>query len=189
MDCSSPPGSSVHEISQARIVKWMHPLPQTIFLTQGSNLGLLHLWRRKVTFPMKGQGLSLSASSLCLRGTAHLCLNQFLARWQVRLCVVVVQPAVTLPVTGFRCVPSATMAFVCWRTQETCPGIDPLFISFLQSHTQLWSQHKDTQTKARGFPKQAGLMKSWRRRCPPFSLYFFSATPSPKRDFRQCVLF
>ena len=39
-----PPGSSVHEISQARILEWVaiHSLLQGIFPTQGSNLGLLH---------------------------------------------------------------------------------------------------------------------------------------------------
>ena len=41
MDCS-PPGSSVHGISQARILEWVtHSLLQEIFLTQGLNLGLL----------------------------------------------------------------------------------------------------------------------------------------------------
>ena len=42
MDCS-PPGSSVHGISQARILEWVAIfLLQGIFPTQGSNLGLLH---------------------------------------------------------------------------------------------------------------------------------------------------
>ena len=36
MDCS-PPGSSVHGISQARILEWDHFLLQGMFLTQGSN--------------------------------------------------------------------------------------------------------------------------------------------------------
>ena len=40
MDCS-PPGSSVHGISQARTLEWdCHFLPQGIFPTQGSNLCL-----------------------------------------------------------------------------------------------------------------------------------------------------
>ena len=34
-------GSSVHRISQARILEWVAILPQGIFLTQGSNLNLL----------------------------------------------------------------------------------------------------------------------------------------------------
>ena len=39
----SPPGSTVHEISQARILEWVAvPIFRGIFLTQGSNLGLLH---------------------------------------------------------------------------------------------------------------------------------------------------
>ena len=43
-DCS-PPGSSVHGILQARILKWVvsHFFLQGIFLTQGLNLHLLHL--------------------------------------------------------------------------------------------------------------------------------------------------
>ena len=40
MDCS-PPGSSVHRISQTRLLEWVAIL-QGIFLTQGSNLFLLH---------------------------------------------------------------------------------------------------------------------------------------------------
>ena len=42
MDCS-PPGSSVHGISQARILEWAGiPFSRGIFLTQGSNPHLLH---------------------------------------------------------------------------------------------------------------------------------------------------
>ena len=40
-DCS-PPGSSIHGILQARILEWTaSSLAQRIFLTQGSNPGLL----------------------------------------------------------------------------------------------------------------------------------------------------
>ena len=40
----SPPGSSVHGISKARILEWgCHFLLQEIFPTQRSNLHLLHL--------------------------------------------------------------------------------------------------------------------------------------------------
>ena len=43
MDCS-PPGSSVHGILQARILEWVAiSSSKGIFLTQGSNLCLLHL--------------------------------------------------------------------------------------------------------------------------------------------------
>ena len=42
MDCS-PPGSSVHELSQATILEWVSiSFSRGIFLTQGSNLGLLY---------------------------------------------------------------------------------------------------------------------------------------------------
>ena len=42
MDCS-PPGSSVHEIFQARILEWVAiSFSRGIFPTQGSNPGFLH---------------------------------------------------------------------------------------------------------------------------------------------------
>ena len=41
MDCS-PPVSSVHGISQARILEWIAFLSAGIFLTQGSNPSFLH---------------------------------------------------------------------------------------------------------------------------------------------------
>ena len=54
MDCS-PPGSSVHGIFQARILEQVAISPlQGIFLTQGSNLCLLH--RRWILLPLSHQG-------------------------------------------------------------------------------------------------------------------------------------
>ena len=53
MDCS-PPGSSVHGILQARILESCHSLLQGIFLTQGSNPGLLHC--RQILYPLSHQG-------------------------------------------------------------------------------------------------------------------------------------
>ena len=52
MDCS-PPGSSVHGISQARVREWCcHALLQGIFQTQGSNQQLLSLLHWQVgSFP------------------------------------------------------------------------------------------------------------------------------------------
>ena len=45
MSDSFPPDSSVHGISQARILEWVAiPFSRGIFLTQGSNPGLLHCW-------------------------------------------------------------------------------------------------------------------------------------------------
>ena len=44
MDCS-PPGSSVHGISQSTVLECCHFLLQGIFPTQGSNPSLLH-WQR-----------------------------------------------------------------------------------------------------------------------------------------------
>ena len=44
MHCS-PPDSSVHRVFPARILEWVViPSSRGIFLTQGSNLCLLHLW-------------------------------------------------------------------------------------------------------------------------------------------------
>ena len=50
MDCS-PPGSSAHGISQARILSGCHFLLQGIFPTQGSNPGLLCLCRQAGSLP------------------------------------------------------------------------------------------------------------------------------------------
>ncbi len=54
VDCS-PPGSSVHGILQARILKWgCHFLLEGIFPTQGSNSQLLH-WQVD-SLPLSHQG-------------------------------------------------------------------------------------------------------------------------------------
>ena len=54
MDCS-PPGSTVHGISQARILEWVAIfLLQGIFLTRGSNPGLLHC--RQILYHLSHQG-------------------------------------------------------------------------------------------------------------------------------------
>ena len=58
MDCSLP-GSSVHGISQARILEWVAiPFIQGIFLTQGSNPGLLHC--REILYQLSHQGRAKS---------------------------------------------------------------------------------------------------------------------------------
>ena len=53
LDCS-PPGSSVHEISQTRILKWVAISSRGIFPTQRSSLSLLH-WQVD-SLPLKHQG-------------------------------------------------------------------------------------------------------------------------------------
>ena len=54
MDLSLP-GSSIHGIFQTRILELgYHSLPQGIFLTQGSNLGLLHY--RQILYHLSHQG-------------------------------------------------------------------------------------------------------------------------------------
>ena len=58
----SPPGSSVHGILQARILEWKkkntgvgcHSLLQGLFLTQGSNPGLLHC--KQILYCLSHQG-------------------------------------------------------------------------------------------------------------------------------------
>ena len=65
MDCS-PPGSSVQGILQARILEWVAiPFLQRIFLTQGSNLGLLHC--RQILCHLSHQGSLL----LCHHTKGH----------------------------------------------------------------------------------------------------------------------
>ena len=61
MDCS-PPGSSVHGISQARVREWCcHALLQWFFQTQGSNQQLLSLLHWQVgSFPRGPPGSRLS---------------------------------------------------------------------------------------------------------------------------------
>ena len=47
----SPPGSSVHGILQARILEWVAlPSSRGVFLTQGSNLRLLHC--KQILYPL-----------------------------------------------------------------------------------------------------------------------------------------
>ena len=61
MDCS-PLGSCVHEIFQARILEWVrHFLLQGIFLTQGSNPGLLYC--RQILYQLSYKGSPKSAFS------------------------------------------------------------------------------------------------------------------------------
>ena len=62
----SPPGSSVHGISQARVLEWVPSPLQGIFLIQVSNLGLLSILHRQVDFlPLAppGKPLYLLASN------------------------------------------------------------------------------------------------------------------------------
>ena len=57
MDCSLP-GSSIHEIFQARILEWVATaFSRGIFLTQGSNLGLPHC--RQTLYNLSHQGSRL----------------------------------------------------------------------------------------------------------------------------------
>ena len=54
MDCS-PPGSSVHEIFQARILEWVAiSFSRGIFPTQGSNPGFLHC--RQILYQLSYKG-------------------------------------------------------------------------------------------------------------------------------------
>ena len=62
MDCS-PPGSSVHGISQARILE-CHFLLQGIFLSQGANLHFLH-WQAD-SLPLSHQESPLNTLKYCV---------------------------------------------------------------------------------------------------------------------------
>ena len=54
MDCS-PPGSSVHEIFQAKILEWVAiSFSRGIFPTQGLNPGLLHY--RQILYQLSYKG-------------------------------------------------------------------------------------------------------------------------------------
>ena len=65
-----PPGSSVHGILQAKILEWgCHALLQGIFLTQGSNLCLLH-WQED-SLPLSHQGSPLRPSVHTLFRNRH----------------------------------------------------------------------------------------------------------------------
>ena len=50
----SPPGSTVHGISQARILQWVAVTLQGIFPIQGSKLHLLHF--RQILYPLSHLG-------------------------------------------------------------------------------------------------------------------------------------
>ena len=64
MNCS-PPGSSVHEILQARILESVVvPSLQGIFLTQGLNLCLLHWWAGSLPLAPPGKPIMYHTSSL-----------------------------------------------------------------------------------------------------------------------------
>ena len=53
VDCSPQVSSSVHGILQATILEWVAlPSPRMIFLTQGSNPGLLHLLHWQAGSPL-----------------------------------------------------------------------------------------------------------------------------------------
>ena len=73
MDCS-PPGSSVHGILQARILQWVAiSSSRGIFLTKGSNPGLLHLLHWQVdSSPLHHLGIQLNSwlLGLCSRARA-----------------------------------------------------------------------------------------------------------------------
>ena len=67
MDCSLP-GSALHGILQARILEWVAiPFSRGIFLTQGSNLGLLHC--RQILYLLSYQGRVILGSKE-LRGSS-----------------------------------------------------------------------------------------------------------------------
>ena len=88
----SPPGSSVHRISQARTLEWgCHFLLQGIFLTQRSNSCLLHLLHWQVdSLPLAPPGNATNKYMvLCILKSRDITLPT-----KVRLAKAVVFPVV-----------------------------------------------------------------------------------------------
>ena len=72
MDCS-PLGSSVHGITQAKILEWVaYFLLQGIFLTQGSNLGLSHC--RQILYCLSHQGSPCVCVCVCVHACVRACV-------------------------------------------------------------------------------------------------------------------
>ena len=95
MDCS-PPGSSVQGISQARTMEWVAFPSLGIFLTQGSNLGLLHCrWilftscATKEAFIFQASHISNFSSKhwVCLSISIHMLCAVLSHFSHVQLCV------------------------------------------------------------------------------------------------------
>ena len=86
MDCS-PPGFSVHGISQARILEWgCHFLLQGIFLTQGSNP---HLLRWPTVFTNEPPGKPCSRWHTLLSQLQRISIwNLMLLRSNIRLSII-----------------------------------------------------------------------------------------------------
>ena len=71
LDCS-PPGSSVHEILQERILEWAAMLLQGIFLTQGLNPCLLCLLCcRWILYPLSHRGRTKNFLNIPLFSNYH----------------------------------------------------------------------------------------------------------------------
>ena len=69
IDCNLP-GSSVHEISQARILEWVAILTSRLLPTQGSNLGLLHC--RQILYPLSHLGSHIKYNIVQDSSICHL---------------------------------------------------------------------------------------------------------------------
>ena len=101
VDCS-PPGSSVHGMSQARILEWVAiPLLQGIFLTQGSNSGLLHCRRTLYHLSHQGEDSIMGFRPPGNRGKALLLL-QPPSLWSFMVAALVYQVSWPSPVTTGR---------------------------------------------------------------------------------------
>ena len=79
---TTPPGSSVHEISQAKNTGvGCHSLFEGIFLTQGSNLGLLHC--RQILYYLSRQGYHVSQIKYFAETQGKIAYpNQPFYRWE-----------------------------------------------------------------------------------------------------------
>ena len=139
---SSPPGSSVHGLLQARILEWVSiSFSRGIFPTQGLNLNLLHC--KQMLYCLSHQGSPHFYSrqqwppTYLLFQTLHTWVTPF---WPMR-CKQKLNPTVT-----------AEKAFdFSDRRGQTGPEPPFSFLAYKQmSHLQLWQSSCDPETMSMG---------------------------------------
>ena len=82
-DCSQP-GTSVHGIFQARILKWVAiPFSRGFFTTQGSNQGLLHCRQILSCLSHQGSPIFNKGVTTFLECNSKLCKGPFLAQMYI----------------------------------------------------------------------------------------------------------
>ena len=110
---SSPPGSSVNGISQARILEWaVISFSRGIFPTQGSNPCLLH-WQVD-SWPLSHQGSPKSVRTHSHRKMPKICV-----------CISISEPQHSLGPIFLCCRDGLHRAAGCWRASTDTPGAHP----------------------------------------------------------------